>query len=46
MSKEELEKKFKRFKKKYFKDRPIFTGEEHQQCKRDFAKKYNINLEN
>jgi hypothetical protein len=44
MKKEELEKKFKRFKKKYFKGKEGFTGLELQQCKEAFAKKEGIKL--
>ncbi len=37
-----LQKKFKRFRKKWFKGKDTFTGEELVKCKEAFWKKHNI----
>lgn len=42
MTKKEIEKKFKRFKKNYFKGREGFSGEELVQCRLAFMKKLKI----
>ena len=38
----ELEKAFKRFKKKYFKDKISFTGTELLECKSKFWKQFKL----
>lgn len=44
--KEKLEKKWRRYKRKYFKDRTSFTGLEMQKCHEEFCKKYNVSFNN
>lgn len=40
--KQQLEKKFKRFKKKYFKGRSDFSGAELEDCKHEFMEKHKL----